>query len=289
MALTSLFGLDAVIAPREQFIAKKKTAQRPRPQKNAPNLRPLPKAQKPEQKAVQRKNQNATTTPQEAPERGIIRLMPPKHQKRAYQEMAESAKKNRKAFSQVGTPKEAFKSLLAKGLFSSTKSHFPKPKHYIHERSPNGDALTIEDGSAWSIKESDQKTVQGWSPNAPITFTPNKLSLISKLMFGTLTHNYRVVNLQTKESAQASLALGPFTNNENTKRIRKVTSNGELTFNDGTVWKCDTSKASLPIFKAWRAGQYVITGVNNTWFGLGQDNIIINVSSDNWLTAQRVY
>ena len=225
---------------------------------------------------------------QQAP-RATTRALSEQTLQKAYQQMEIEAQNNKKAFSAVGTKKNALRSLQAKGLFSKKKAHFPKPKHVVKERAPNGDALTIEDGSAWTIKDKDQKIVKDWSENTPITFVPNKLSLWSKLVRQPLTHKYCIVNLKTKESVQANLSLGPFVHNPYAVRIRKISKpKGEVVFSDGTLWKCDTSKASQALLNDWRIGDFIATGTNNTWFGLGQQEIIINVSSDNWLAAQRL-
>jgi hypothetical protein len=221
--------------------------------------------------------------------RGKIRQVPAKKEQRAYQEMAQVAKQNKASLKKLGTKKNALKTFQTKGLFSKKQTHFSKPKHSIKERAPNGDAITIEDGSAWTIKDKDQQTVRSWSENAPITFTANSLSIWSKLLRRPLIHKYRIVNLHTKESVEANLSLGPFVHNPNTRRIRKIAlTRGEVVFSNGTLWRCDTSKASQKLLQDWRVGDFVITGTNNTWFGLGQQEIVINVSSNNWVSAQRL-
>jgi hypothetical protein len=221
------------------------------------------------------------------------RSNPVKNERAVYKEMAEIAANTRQILAASGARREdVVKTLNSRALCSSSESvFFAKPLHTVLEVAPYGDLLTIEDGSAWTINGKDREIVKSWDLNSPlITFTPNSLSLWAKLTRKELMYKYCIVNLKTGASVQANLALGPFVQNPNTLRIRRFDKkSGELAFTNGSVWQLDTSKLSAKIYNDWRNGDYVITGSNNTWFGLKDQNIIINVSADNWLPAQRLF
>ena len=226
------------------------------------------------------------------------RPLPVKKEQAIYKEMAQVASNTRLILAANGARREDIvKTLAPRALFSGALCSssqgvlFTNPAHTILEVAPSGDVLTIQDGSAWTISEKDRAVVLSWTVNTPlITFTPNSLSLWAKITQKEMMYKYRIVNLKTGASVAANLSLGPFVHNPNTLRIRRFDQKrGELACTNGTVWKLEESKLSAKISRDWRNGDFVITGTNNTWFGLKEQNIIINVSADNWLPAHRLF
>lgn len=224
-------------------------------------------------------------------ERSEVRSLPLKKQEAIYKKIAAKAKQNQKVLSLSAKNKDIVTTLQTRDLCASkTMIAFPKTPHFLHERSPQGELVTIENGSAWAIKEADQPIARGWSQGTALTISPNELSLWGKLTRKELRHKYRIINLVTNESVQANLSLGPFIHNPHTLQIRRIDKYaGEIAFTNGTLWRVDTSHLSAQILHDWLVDDFIITGQNNTWFGLGYADIIINVSTDNWLPAQRVY
>ena len=208
----------------------------------------------------------------------------------AYKQMARIAKKTKAAIKHVSGDKDIVKTFEARSLCAKQVAVFTQVPNFLTEMSPAADVITFENGSVFAIAEKDQKTAAGWDVGAPLALTPNKLSLWAKLTKKDLRHKYRIVNLKTNKSVEANLALGPFAHNPYTLKIRKINRKaGEVSFNNGTLWKVDNSQVSATLLNDWQVGDYIMTGSNNTWFGLGLPEIVINVTSDNWLPAQRLY
>jgi hypothetical protein len=219
------------------------------------------------------------------------RPAPEKRNQVVYNQMAKAAVKTESAFGGSGRNK-AIKTLQARGLCSSkqqTGSYTTTP-NVLNELSPNGDTITIENGSAWSIAENDQNTARRWSKGSPLVITPNSLTIWAKLTKKALKYKYRIVNLETKASVQANLSLGPFINSPFTHKIRKVNlARGEVYCTNGTVWKLDNSKIGGVLLQGWKEGDYIMSGSNSTWYGMGMPQIMVNVTTDNWLPAKRIY
>jgi hypothetical protein len=219
------------------------------------------------------------------------RPLPPKKEQKLYSQMAQEAAKTKKRM------EKRFGKTNPKQLAQKAVIDFQRINHVLTDVSPRGDTLTIQDGSAWSVAETYQDTAASWAQGQQmgelvyLEISPN-LSIWHKL-FGSENnpkYKYIVTNLRDGTYVETNLALGPFVNNPNTRRIRKIDfARGEVYFTNGTLWKCDTQGAVGQIFKEWRNGDYVITGVNDSWFKFWNQDIIINVSADNWIPAARVF
>lgn len=205
-----------------------------------------------------------------------------------YKKIAAQARHTQKAYA---SPKDVITTMKPRALCaSSSMLIFAKTPHFLTDVSIRGELLSLEDHSGWSIKDSDQLTASRWTESAAIAITPNDLSLWAKLTNKELRYKYRITNLQTNEHVEANLTRGPLVYGQYTTSIRRIDRYSvEIALNNGTLWRLDTSKASSSLFKKWLEGDHVITGTNNTWFGLGYSDIIINSETDTWLPAQRVY
>lgn len=217
--------------------------------------------------------------------------LPEKKENALYSKMAEMAAKNQKFAGGKNAPASPQKlNVRDRGFFFfDSPSPFESVTHYLKETDVKGSIVTIQDGSVWRIKESEQYIVKRWPVNSELTVKPNSLTLWNKLTGSRPDHKFRLVNLKTNESVAASLSLGPFKFSPNTRKIEDVDyGRGELYLNNGQIWKVDTTGPCQQILHDWRKGQAVICGSNDTWFSLGSPLIIISVEKENWLPATRI-
>lgn len=209
-----------------------------------------------------------------------------------YQEMSRIANNTARILgAKSETREDIVKTFVGRSLCSSKKAvAFPSTMHLVKELSPNGDLITIQDGSGWTVREKDFQTVQSWHATSEIAITPNWLSLWGKITRKQLVYKYRITNLATKENVEANLSVGPFRDDAHTLRIRRIEKErGQITFTNGTMWHYEPSRVTNAIVGDWRVGHYIIPATNNTWFGLSHNDIIINVSTDNWMPASRIH
>lgn len=225
-------------------------------------------------------------------ERVQKRPMPPKREAELYGEIAKIAAKNKKFIAGKNAPKSAKQlNIQERGwnIFGSSTT-YPPISHYVRETDAQGSIVTIQDGSVWSVKESDQDTVKNWSVHTELTIMPNNLSFWNKLTGTKPAHKFRLVNLQNNQEVAANMSLGPFKYNPNTRKIDRIDfSRGEVYLNNGTIWKVDTSRPCMQILRDWQKGHAMICGTNDTWFSLGSPFILISVEKENWLPATRVF
>ncbi len=209
-------------------------------------------------------------------------------QKKNYQEVAKIAEKNRKFVGGKNAPETRDEAALqAKGWLDNSG---PQIAHYLREKDPKGSLVTIEDGSIWSIYKDHQNTVKTWAANSKLTVKPAPLSFWNKLFRSKPEYKYAVVNLQNGQTVGAELSFGPLKTNQNTKTIDRIDyTRGEIYLSDRTLWRIDSSLPSMQFFQEWQRDDAVILGTNDTWFSLGNPFILINVASDNWIAATRVY
>ncbi|MBS0654872.1 MAG: hypothetical protein JSR46_03770 [Verrucomicrobia bacterium] len=213
------------------------------------------------------------------------RKLPPKKEYAIYKKVAKLSDKTRKAMKGEATPQQVKARICGGG----DKINFARIAHHIdNDTSRLGDMIAIKDGSEWTVSESDRYIVQNWAPNTKITFAPN-LSSWSFIM-GEPMHKYRAVNLETGESVEVNLSQGPFIHKKESRRIKQINkSTGEVRFDNGTAWRCAYNGPVSEVFHDWKVGDFVITGINDSWYALNKQDIIINVSADNWLPAQRAF
>jgi hypothetical protein len=212
--------------------------------------------------------------------------LPKSQEAHLYKQMARDAAKAKKQGKKIKAGKN--EKLAARSLCSKKAVSFPKMPQIVHQLTQTADSVTTANGAVWSIATGDQKVAQKWISGQPLTIVPNSMGLWSKLTRKTLQHKYRLVNLETKRSVQASLAALPVANNS--LKIRKINlKTHEVSFSNGTLWKLDASKASTALLNTWKAGDVVLTGDNNTWFARGMTDIVINATTDNWIAAKRLY
>jgi hypothetical protein len=215
--------------------------------------------------------------------------LPKEEEQKLYADVAKQAEANKKRF---GGPKAANKPKLQQKscYYSQSSVKFPVASHFISEVDPAGSMVSIQDGSGFTVKENQQYIAKTWELNSPIAVKPNSLSLWNKIQGSKPIHKYQLVNLKTNQSVEATLALGPFKNNPSARQILRLDGvTGEIYLNNGSCWKVDLKGTGAEFFKSWKKNHYVILGMNDTWFSLGNQFIMIDVDTDNWLPASRVY
>lgn len=215
--------------------------------------------------------------------------LPEEQEQRLYGDMAKQAAVNKKIF---GGPKASVRpKMQEKACYLYQQgAKFPTISHLVSEVDPAGSMITIQDGAGWTIKESHQAVVKNWDINTPIAVKPNSLSLWNKITGSRPQHKYQLVNLKTNQAVEATLAMGPFKHNPYTRQILRLdTFTGEIYLNNGSSWKVDLSGPCAEIFKSWKNNHYIIMGMNDTWYSMGNQFILIDVDTDNWLPATRLY
>jgi hypothetical protein len=216
------------------------------------------------------------------------RPLSPQKEQRVYHNFYKKSESSRRAMGGESSSSGP-NSVSSRGV-SVQKVSFPRPTYTIKEDTSRlGDIVVIKDGTEWSVRESHREIVKGWEIGQPIAFTPN-LSTWKFLWGQEPMYKYHIVNLETGESVEANLSKGPFVNSISARRIRRIDkSTGDVFFSDGTLWRCNPKGDDGIVFREWKVGDFLITGRNDTWYSFQNEDIIINVSADNWLPAQRSF
>ena len=166
--------------------------------------------------------------------------------------------------------------------------------HFLKSRPPQGDFIELEDGSGWTVAESDRGTAIGWKPedaaSNPQTFLeirPNDASF-----FFRSKCTYKLYNPQSKESVQVNLSQGP--KKMTAKRIIFCNhATQQIVLTDKSTWHVASGMSNNAIFQNWRVGDYVILGTNNwywyNWLGYWSPHIVVNVSDNSYIPATNLY
>jgi len=154
---------------------------------------------------------------------------------------------------------------------------FPNANHWIIDRSPFGDSITIEDGSAWEVSCFDTDRIYYWYNSDPVIITQNR-SWFSSCQ-------YRMINKNNGSSVPVDLYVGPFVGGEYSLQITNIDHyNGLLILSDQSHWKISSRDRYL--FPEWTLGDYVILGVNSGWDSFCPF-ILINVNMNNFIRAKQ--
>ncbi len=208
----------------------------------------------------------------ESKERGTL-TEPTKEQKALQQK---NRKKSRKAEKNLrkNMPKDA----IAKCWPSSCSNYSFDGLHFIHDRSPTGNTIEIENGAVFIVRDWDSSTVANWSKKAEIRITNNS--------YGSSRYEFKIVNSLTGATAQANIELAPFTASPNTRRIYAINSlNSTITLDNGRSYK--VSKSS--VLYGWKGkdllangeyylGDMIIVGDNDSWLTGGYNTVLFNLN-----------
>lgn len=134
-----------------------------------------------------------------------------------------------------------------------------------------GDAITLEDGSIWSVCSDDTYKTLNWLTSDLIVITPNH-SWFS-------IYDYVITNQNTGIAVKVNLVLGPLVDAVYRYWIVAVDYlQDRVWLNDGSIW----SMTDCTVMKKWQVGDTVIIGVNDGWYSSSNPNILINVNMLNY-------
>lgn len=167
---------------------------------------------------------------------------------------------------------------MAKGFAPSNRTTSGVSLHFAHDVSTKGLNVEIENGAIFSIRDWDSSTVGKWQKNSPLKITPSS-------SWGS-SHQYKLVNPSTGESAQATLSNGPFLTSPHTRRIVQLNkTTGDILLDNGSYFTIGNSSSNYAIVAKWAYNDIIIVGDNDSWFTFGCNNILINVATDDYVTA----
>ncbi len=160
--------------------------------------------------------------------------------------------------------------------------------HLLKDRSPRGDSITLPDGSVWVISDYYHDTVKNWTKQSLVTIMPNDQWY---LRFGKTSYTYKIHNATTGDYVETNISQGPLKASPATLQIVKIDKYASTVFlTNGSCFRVSQSASNSTVFNGWQLGDYVILGKNNTgWFSFRDQDIIINVSADNYAEAHRAY
>lgn len=162
---------------------------------------------------------------------------------------------------------ESQEEITARALFFTSHNgayHIPKSITYL------GDAVTIEDGSIWSIASYDWWKTQQWLGSDTLLIMQNK--------FKFSNYQFLIVNQNTGQEVEANLALGPFVNGLYTHWIVGIDYFNKIVYlEDGSTWEMTERN----IVNSWIVNDTIIIGVNQEG-SFNRPNILINVNTLNF-------
>jgi len=143
---------------------------------------------------------------------------------------------------------------------------FPYSCHSITSVSALADQIVLEDGSTWTLSNYYSSIITSWKSSDPLFIYPNRNWFSA--------HKYKIVNQVTGDSVPVTLTLGPRINGDFSLQVVTIDfAKSEVYLNDNSVWFI--SPGDRYILEEWRAGDYIIVGHNNSWFGSSK-HILLN-------------
>jgi len=156
--------------------------------------------------------------------------------------------------------------------------YYPESFHWILEPSILGDIIKLEDGSQWSVKPEDRKSLYDWILSEPVIITQNP-SWFSK-------YNYRIVNRDTGASIAIDMSLGPLLGGEYTHWITAIDRNRrEIQLEDGSIWV--VSQLDTYVLGDWLLNNTIMIGANSGWLS-SYEFILINVETYKYVRATQL-
>ena len=168
-------------------------------------------------------------------------------------------------------PKDA----IAKCWFNNCTNYAFDGLHFVHDRSPTGDTIEIENGAVFSVRDWDSSTVASWLKKTEIRITNNS--------WGSSRYEFKIVNTLTGATAQANISLAPFVASPNTRRIYTINlANGTVTLDNGRTFKV----SNISTISGWKgietitgyAGDMIIVGDNDSWITKGYNSVLFNLN-----------
>ncbi len=154
----------------------------------------------------------------------------------------------------------------------------PYSCHSLASISAAGDTLVLEDGSTWALSQYNSSIVMTWKKSDLLFIYPNR-SWFSY-------HKYKIVNQTTGASVPVTRTKGPIINGDFSLQIVTIDfAKGQVYLNDDSIWHISSS--DLYLLEEWRAGDYIILGYDNSWFGSSK-YILLNSNMYNHVRANNL-
>jgi hypothetical protein len=188
--------------------------------------------------------------------------------------IAEASDEGIAATSEEGTVATSEEDVVMGAYYSDYPRIFEGSHHWPAGRSTNGDTIKLEDGTMWSIRKADAKLASDWRTDDRVIVRPNS----SRLSI----YAYELVNLDTGDILEASLAVGPLVDGAYSLRIADIDLyRNRILIRDGAgrTTTLSTSSFDREVIEGWQRGDYVVFGVNNDWSALWNHYAVINVST----------
>lgn len=161
---------------------------------------------------------------------------------------------------------------------NDTSVFSPYSCHSLSSVSTAGDTLVLEDGSTWVLSQYNSSIVMTWKKSDPLFIYPNR-SWFSY-------HKYKIVNQATGASIPVTRTKGPIINGDFSLQIVTIDfAKGQVYLNDDSIWYINSS--DLYLLEEWRAGDYIIIGHDNSWFGSSK-YILLNSNMYNHVRANNL-
>lgn len=146
--------------------------------------------------------------------------------------------------------------------------------HHVVAITPNGNEITLVDGSTWRVRSSDCYRVLNWLTTDEILITPNS-------SFFSL-YDYKMINRSTGAEVKANLLLQPVLGAADTYQITGFNDNYDYIYlNDGSVWAISPYDHAL--YNKWMIGDLIIVGSNSGWDRHSRPNVLINATYNSYI------
>lgn len=140
---------------------------------------------------------------------------------------------------------------------------------------PAGLYVRLEDTSIWRIMDADIWAMQDWLPS-------DSLQLMTNPTWFSTPFRYSLCNLNTQVQVRICPEVGPRVSWSLRRYIydRSLITN-ELILNDGSLWRVTSADAA--VFANWLPDDSVIIGVNSDWMSYRRPNIMINLTTNDYV------
>ncbi|MDF2549373.1 MAG: hypothetical protein K0S07_440 [Chlamydiales bacterium] len=127
--------------------------------------------------------------------------------------------------------------------------------HHLSKIAVADHSVVFEDGSTWSVKESDCKNLESWNEGDKVIITQ------STETFGSLRYKYKLVNLDSNNNVAAVNLQHPPSKQDEMRCISNIDkAKNELSLSDDSLWKVTSADASTLNFMT--KNSRIVVGVN---------------------------
>jgi len=158
----------------------------------------------------------------------------------------------------------------------------PLSQHFLQQikRLESAYAIEMEDGSHWTIPETEVAKTLEWRPGSRLSITPHRGG-----WFYNSPYSYYIINEDAGSYVSSNLHIGPIAQGPKTHWIMAIDyAKGNIFLENGTSWS--VAEEDLYLFDEWVNNQTIIIGNNDRWFA-SHSSILINVDINNFVRAKR--